>query len=523
MGSARRWHNGRIFTGRRFAESLLVDDGRVVAAGTSAEVQRDAPTGTETIDLGGRMIVPGLIDAHLHLARVTIARDSLDVRTATTLPGLIELVRRWASDHPDGPLVAYGWTAGQFGREASPTRQDLDEAAGDRPLVIFHASGHAAVVNSAALRELSIDRSTPDPRGGRIGRDREGNPDGSLFESAIRSVEVLTSKPSALDPESLSKTLAEIAALGLTSVASMNAGRGECEALRSLRDSGRLGVRVRLYLNRDWFMGEGRPDAGAPPDEWLRITGVKGFADGAFGPRTAWLSAPYLDAPGETGLPAGNDAELTEAFRLARSLGLAPALHAIGDRAVQQALDLLEPWTSGTGPPARIEHAALTPPSLLPRLARVRPALVVQPGFVWSDHWLFERLGRARARWAYAFRTLSDRGHLLAGSSDAPYDPLDPWRGLRAAVARWDALGHSANPEVAEALPAVEAFRLYTSNAGRVLGESDLGELETGARADLLVVEAPHPSAAIAAGSSAVRETWIGGERVSSVARPAKD
>ena len=514
MGSARIWQNGRIFTGERWADALLVEDGRVVAVGTSEEVRRAAATGADRVDLSGRLVVPGLIDAHLHLARITLARESLDVGGATSLPDLVERIRRWAPEHPSGTLVAHGWTAGQFG-DADPTRVVMDDALPDRPLVIYHSSGHAAATNSAALRAAGIEPATPDPRGGRIGRDREGAPNGLVYESALRLLEPVTGEASEVGTEPLHRTLEIAASLGLTTVASMNVGPGESGPLASLRDAERLPLRVRMYLHREWFVA-GAASGRAPltDSERLSVVGFKGFTDGAFGPRTAWLSAPYADAPETSGLPLANDAELAEAVRYATELEVAPALHAIGDAAVGRSLEILEPAVGRAGPPARIEHVSLTPPPILSRLAEVRPALVVQPGFLWSDHWLRERLGPERARWAYAFRTLLDRGHLLAGSSDAPYDPIDPWRGLAAAVSRRGPLGRSANPSGAEALPPEEALQLYTRNGGRVLGEPDLGRLEVGARADLVLLESTELSGALAQGAAGVRETWVEGELV---------
>jgi hypothetical protein len=515
MRSAHLWCNAHVFTGRRYADALLVDQGRVVAVGTEAEVRRSAPTGTESEDLSGRLLIPGLIDSHLHLADLTLSREALDVSGAQSLGELVTLVRRWAAEHPTGMVVGFGWTADRLGRLAPPTRTELDDAVPDRPMVLHHVSRHAAAVNSPAIEALGLDRASPDPPGGRIGRSPDGSPNGMFYESALRLLLPLTSTASRLEPDALVRTLDQVLSFGLTTVATMNIGPGEHTALETLAKERRLPVRVREYLHLDWVAQGTAPKLGPLGDvdaSRLAVVGVKGFMDGAFGPRTAWLSSPYADDPGESGLPTGaSDAKWTEVLSRAASLGLAPALHAIGDRAVERALQLLAAHIGTTRAPARIEHAALTPPILLSRLDAVRPALVVQPGFVWSDSWLAERLGRERARWAYAFRTLADRGHLLAGSSDAPCDPLDPWRGLRAAVSRRDPEGRSANPNPSEALPPEEAVELYTINGGRILGESDIGSLEPGARADLVVVDAPDLYRALLGGAAIVREVWVDG------------
>jgi len=512
MTDARLWHHGRIFTGRRYVEAVLAENGRVVAAGSVEGVRRAAPTGVEVVDLAGRLLLPGLLDAHLHVASLTAVREGLDVSGVRAVNELVARVRTWAEAHPNGAVVGRGWDAERFADRRWPTRVDLDRAVMDRPVVLYHASGHAAVVNSAALDWAGVHRATPDPEGGRIGRGKEGSPDGRLYEEAMRSIAGTAATGVPPEKEAIARTLRFAASLGLTTLSPMNVGLEEASALRELAQTGALPVRVRVYLRLSDLEEFGPADlAPAGGDGVLRVTGVKAFTDGAFGPRTAWLSSPYADAPEETGLPIGTDEDLSTALGRAASRGLAPALHAIGDRAVDRALRLLRPFRGSSTAPARIEHAALTPPELLPLLDEVRPVLAVQPGFVWSDAWLRDRLGPERSRWAYAFRSLADRGHVLAGSSDAPYDPVDPWRGLAASVCRRDREGRSANPETGEALPPEEAVRMYTENGGRAIGEPDLGHLEVGARADLLVLDASDLSQALSLGSAAVREVWVGG------------
>jgi predicted amidohydrolase YtcJ len=515
MTDARLWHHGRIFTGRRYVEALLVEDGRVTTAGSVEEARRDAPTGADVMDLSGCLLLPGLIDAHLHIADLTWAREGLDVRRMRSMTELVERVREWAAAHPTGPLVGRGWDTERWVEPRWPTRVDLDRITSDRPLVLYHASGHAAVVNSAALEVAGVRRSTPDPASGRYGRSSDGAPDGRLYEEAMRGVARIAAVGSPPEEKAVARTLNAAASFGLTTVTAMSAGPEEVTVLRELAQSGALPARVRVYLRLS-RLEEFAPADLTPVgmDGRHRVTGVKAFTDGAFGPRTAWLSAPYSDAPDESGVPVGTDEELATALDRAVSMGLAPALHAIGDRAVDRALRLLRPFREAPVAPARIEHAALTPPEVLPLLDEVRPVLAVQPGFVWSDAWLNDRLGRDRARWAYAFRSLADRGHVLAGSSDAPYDPVDPWRGIEAAVRRRDREGRSANPDPGEAIPPEEAIRMYTENGGHALGEPELGHLEPGARADLLVLAAPDLARALTVGSTAVREVWVGGRPV---------
>jgi predicted amidohydrolase YtcJ len=506
---------GRVFTGARWCSALLVEAGEVAVAGSDAEVQRSIPTGADRIDLHGEVLIPGLIDAHVHVAETARARDGLDVSAVATLDALADVVAQWTRAHPSGPVVARGLDPEQFPGHAWPTRDDLDRIERNRPLVLVHVSSHALVANSASLQLARVDRSTPDPPGGRFGRGSDGEPDGRVFESAIPILKDRLPGLERVEPDALLPTLRDAARFGLTTLGAMNAEPEEAVALRTLAESGAWPGRIRLYLRasrwREYFWDPGGPSG---PSGRFEVVGVKAFMDGAFGPRTADLSEPYTDDGENRGIPVGSDDDLRALVAEASHRDLAPALHAIGDRAVARAARLLGGTQLVSGRRPRIEHAALTPPSLLPFLAEMGPALVVQPGFVWSDRWLVARLGPARARWAYAFRTLLDRGHLLAGSSDAPADPLDPWRGLRASVQRTDPAGRSANPDPAEALDAPAALRLYTTNAGLVLGEPLLGRLEPGSPADLVWTRATSLDAAVSGGASMVRETWVAGARL---------
>jgi predicted amidohydrolase YtcJ len=515
MTDATALFGGRVFTGSRYCSALLLDHGTVVLAGSDAEVRRNTPTGAERRDLEGGLVIPGLIDAHVHIAETARRRDSLDVSSIANPDALATVVGAWAQAHPAGPIVGRGLDPERFPGRSWPTRDDLDRIERNRPLVLVHVSSHALVANSVAFQTARIEGSTIDPPGGRFGRTADGELDGRAFESAIPLLEDRLPGLDRIEPDALLATLRETATLGLTTLGAMSAAPQEAVALRILAESDAWRGRVRVYLrgNRwhEYFRDPGGPSG---PAGRFAVVGVKAFTDGAFGTRTAELSTPYADEPGNQGISVGSDAEITALIADASGEGLATALHAIGDRAVARATRLLAGTSLPNGRRSRIEHAALTPPSLLPYLGATQPALVVQPGFVWSDRWLGARLGPARARWAYAFRTLLDHDLLLVGSSDAPADPIDPWRGLRAAVQRTDPSGRSANPDPAESLDAVSALRLYTANAGLVFGEPLLGQLEPGAPADLVWTRATSLDAAVSGGAAMVRETWVDGTRL---------
>jgi predicted amidohydrolase YtcJ len=494
---------GRIFTGRRYAQALLVEGGRVVSAGPEAAARRDAAAGAERIDLDGALVLPGLADAHLHLGELTRARDGVDVSGATSVDGLARLLAEWGERHPDGAIAGSGLSPGLLAERRWPTVEELDRTVRDRPLILYDPSGHAAAVNTCTLDRLD--------RRGRPSRPG-GTPPWVLVEEELADLRPIVSDTLRLTPKAMGSTLTALAALGLTSVGTMNTDLEELAVLRQLDAEGRLPLRVHAYPPIGRALDEARRSPGTP-DGRFGVAGFKAFLDGAFGPHTASLSEAYADDPPNAGVDRGNDAELTSAIQAAREGGLSPALHAIGDRAVGRAVRLLSGGPAGAVP-SRVEHASLTPPSLLDPLRALGAWLVVQPGFVLTDLWLTDRLGTARARWAYAFRTLADLGLPLAGSSDAPYDSPDPWRAMRAAVERRDRLGLAANPSPDQALSEPEALALYTTGAHRALGETVGGSLEPGAPADLVVLSAPRLSDALLRGASSVRATWTAGYRL---------
>ena len=501
MTEATVFLGGSVYTGRGFAEALLVEDGRILAVGDEASVRRRAPTGAERWDVDGGLIVPGLADAHLHLGELTRAREAWDVGAVRSVGELLEKFATYAAGRGAEPVVATGLSVDALADGRWPTRSELDRVLGDRPAIVYHASGHAAVVNTAALEAGSPAGPAP--------------PSGILREEELRSMGPLTDRALPLGRETLGATARALSRFGITTVGAMNVGDEELALLGELAAADQLPLRVRAY--RSAVSGVSSGSAGrSDPSARVEVAGVKAFLDGAFGPRTAALEEPYADDPTTRGIDRDDDAALAGVADACAHQGLTLALHAIGDRAVVRAARLLStPSLSG-----RIEHASLTPPAVVGALAKVRPWTVVQPGFVLSDHWLAGRLGPERARWAYAFRSLIDAGVPLAASSDAPYDSPDPWHGMRAAVHRQDDLGRSANASSLQALPVEEAFGLYAASAHRALGLPFGGSLAEGAPADLVVLRTPTLAEAVRQGASSVRSTWSCGKPVPERSRP---
>jgi predicted amidohydrolase YtcJ len=506
----RAWVNGRVFTGSGFAEGFLVEGGEIRAVGPDDTVRRAKSRGADVVDLRGRLVVPGLIDLHMHLTDTLLEREGVDLRGARSREEMADRVQHRLTPGSSAPLVGVGWDSTVWPDSRDPTRDDLDRVSTEQPLILLHISMHAAVLNSRALAESGVEETVSDPPGGRYGRDAGGRLNGLLYDSALARLSASSSNQEWVraNGPAYRRLLAEAASLGLTTLCPVLASPEEIGVVHALSTGG-LPVRVRFYLdlrNLDRFRSLPTP---GPRSDW-RLTGVKAITDGAFGTRTAWLSAPYTDRPDTSGFPIWEDTALREALQVAKKLGLPPALHAIGDRALQRVLALLEEVPSA-GPP-RIEHASLTPPALWPALEKSRPHLVVEPHFVETDRWAIERLGPERARWTYAFRTLTDQGFPLGGASDSPVEPLDPWTGLRAATFRAPR-SEFGRFTASERLAPIEAFQLYTCHAGPILGEAGLGRLAVGSPADFVVTSAPSLDAALATERPPVVETWVGGRR----------
>lgn len=491
------WVGGRVFTGQRWVEAVLAESGRIIAAGSDDQVRRQAATGTSITALEGRVAIPGLIDAHMHWLTSVVASAGPRLADCRSVASLHDRVREALSREDAGPVVGWGWDQERFDSPKFPTRRDLDTLGTDRPVVLYRVCEHVAVLNSPALDGLGIDRSTTDPPGGRIGRDPDGTANGLLFDRALAGLRHFSVSVFDRCRGAAAAVLTSASRVGLTTLGAMSVGPEEIDRARDDARQSPLPVRLRFYLLGQYAQALSQFD-GIRRTLDLRLSGLKLPLDGALGPRTAWLSAPYADRPEERGIEVATEEEALAVVQNARESGLGAALHAIGDRALHRALDVFEriPLEGA----ARIEHASVVPPSALERLKRVRPNLVVQPRFVESDRWMGERLGPLRVAWAYPFRALLDLGLVVAGSSDAPIEPLDPWTGLRAA-------------HTLRGLTVEESFRLYTVAGGAALGEPELGQLEPGSPADLVLLRTADPARALEL-VEPVASTWRAGEEV---------
>jgi predicted amidohydrolase YtcJ len=477
---------GRIHArvGGKPVEALLIREGRVVVSGGEAEAHAAASPGVVVVDVGGAAVTPAVTDAHVHLTAWALARRRVDLAGVRTLDAAL---RRIAA-HPSGEwILGRGWDPNRWG--AFPTRQALDAVAPDRPALLESHDFHAAWLNSAALRACGIDRDTPDPEGGSILRDAAGEPTGVLLENArVPALERVPVPSRAEAGEALLDAQREAHRLGVAGVHSVEpTGLADFGALR---DGGELRLRVLQHLplmHLDAAIEVGlRSGLG---DGWLRLGGIKMFLDGALGSRTAWLREPYEGTAGDRGIQTLPSEEFRRIVARAAEAGLTTAVHAIGDAAVELALEVLAAAGRPAAMPHRIEHLQLCPPHLWERVARSGVVASMQPAHLRTDVAAAERhWGHGRSRGAYAFGALQRAGALLAFGSDVPVETLDPRPGLYAAVARRSWEGEPAGGWFPEhALTPEEALRAYTEGPAAAAGTSHRqGRLEAGYDADLV-------------------------------------
>ena len=496
--------NGHIRTldpARPSVSALAVIGERIVAVGDDSLRDLAGP-GTALDDLGGRAVLPGLTDAHLHWSWLARALQSVDLFEVPTKEEALRRVRARVEQTPPGEWVTgRGWLQDRWPDPAFPTAADLDAAAPDHPVYLSARSGHAAWVNSAALRLAGLTAETPDPDGGAIQRDSAGRPTGILLEDpAMKLVSDLIPEPL---PETLADWMGQAQAMawrvGLTGFHDFD-GPDCLTALQILRERGQLGLRVVKNVNDSWIAP--LLEAGIRwgfGDDWIRIGGQKIFADGALGPRTAAMLAPYEGEPDNYGIVVTDKEEMAERVLRASAAGLPSAIHAIGDRAVHDVLDVYEMarrQEAEQGVPRsarrhRIEHVQVIHPDDVGRLAALGLVASMQPIHATADYPMVDRYWGARGEWAYNFRAQLARGVILAFGSDSPVEPLDPRQGVHAAVTRRRADG-SPGPDgwyPQGRLTLDEAVRGFTQGPAYAAGLEDrLGRLAPGCLADLIVL-----------------------------------
>ncbi len=481
---------GTVWTGDRRnprAESVLVRGKRIIAVGPAKEVENhELAKQAQALDLSGETVIPGMTDSHLHLLYYAKQRAGVSLFETRSLGEALQALKTAAANTRPGDWVhGVRYNDAYWTENRPPTRQDLDATGIDRPILLTRVCTHVQVANSAALAAS--------------GMPREKWGDGILLETEVEPVLKALEAWRTGTGRNLSmmeEACRDFAGYGVTEIQTCSAsGYGladDLEPFQRLRLEGRLPVRVVLYEDRlpQWRVMSGLGD------DWIRYGGFKLFLDGSLGGRTAALSSPYADDPSTCGLLNHEEEPLLATVKEAHRRGLQMLIHAIGDRALDQAIRAIgAAYAEGPCPcglPHRINHVMICRPDQLEALKKLGVVLDIQPAFVPSEIAMATaRIGEERIPWAYPWKSFVDSGLLVTGSSDCPVEPPTPWRGVWGAVCR---VGDDGKPaegwQPGQKLSLDEALRLWTVNGAIAVGEGGRrGRIAPGYLADLAVLD----------------------------------
>ena len=503
-------HNAAVYTVEPdypWASAVALRGGVIIAVGQSDEILALAGPSTRKVDALGRLVLPGLCDAHIHFLSWSLAQSQVNLAsTRSKAEMLSRIAERAKQSAPDTWILGQGWNESWWGETEFPTAADLEIVTGSQqPAIFWRSDMHAAVANYRALDLAGITAQTPDPQGGVIDRDTHGNPTGVLREAALALVSNLIppTTPSEIEA-ALRLGIGRLHSLGITAIHDQRM-KNEDDGPQALAAYQRLhrerALRLRVNCN---IAARQLPHLAAlglrygMGDDWLRLGHVKEFADGSLGSQTAWLLAPFEkespQEPDNLGVCLTPPEQMAQEFRMAAELGFPVSVHAIGDRANRECLDIFEELAaSAPNPPAphRIEHVQIIAPDDLPRLGKLGITASVQPIHAIDDIDASDRfLGRRGAN-MYNFRSLQVAGALLAFGSDAPVADPNPFIGIHAAIHRQRLDRMDREPWHSEECITLEAaIYAYTLGAAAAAGWQDtIGSITVGKRADMIVID----------------------------------
>ena len=500
------------------ARAVAIADGKIAALGTETEILPLAGPGTEVIDLGARTVLPGLIDAHGHLAGLgQLSLGVIDLSGTRTFEQVIDMVAERVRDAAPGEwIVGRGWDHESWPNRVLPTHDALSAVSPENPVWLSRVDGHAALANKAAMELAGVDDHVSDPAGGEIIRDANGRATGVFVDNAEGLIDRVIPASVSGDPRAIIlEAQARCFEVGLTGVHDMGVHPETARMYRQMADAGELKLRISAMVPSNValkYMSENEPI----DHPVVTVRGCKLYMDGAMGSRGAWLLAPYADRPtGPDGQPyvglAVSDPAFIEAVAtLALERGFQVATHAIGDRANHVVLNAYERAARNRAPASvselgelgslrflaearfRVEHAQLLSPSDIPRFASLGVIASMQPTHCTSDmRWVDDRVGPERSKGAYAWKSLQRAGARIAGGSDFPVESHNPFLGIYAAVTRQNLEGEPAGGwHPRERLSRMEALRSMTIDAAYAsFHESTRGSLSPGKYADLIVID----------------------------------
>ena len=507
---------------KRFEALVIDDDGKVAKVIGRGE---DRPRTDYREDGKGRVMLPGMIDAHVHVMGVGFGALTLDLSETNSLEEALDKIRTFAAENEARPwILGRGWNQEKWGLGRFPTAAELDSAVADRPVYLERVDGHAGWANSLAMQAAGITAQSKSPAGGRIETlPGSKQPSGVFVDAAEELMRKAIPAPRANERDlALAEAQKVFHRYGITAVADMGTTIEDWQAFRRAGDMGSLNLRIMSYASGPEQMVL---IGGSGPSPWLyddklRMNGVKLYLDGALGSRGAWLKRPYADDPGNYGLPLQTPAQLRNILVRAAQGGFQPAVHAIGTAANAEVLNAVNEIAESFDGDRRwrIEHAQIIDPVDLPKIAENGIIASMQPLHQTSDRLMAEaRLGMDRLEGAYAWNTVLQLGGKLAFGSDAPVEPSDVFAGYAAAITRMDANGQPFGGWLPkERVNREEALAGFTSDAAYAgFAEGRFGRLLPGERADFILVDRdPLMATPEEIRATKVLETWVGGRKV---------
>ncbi len=483
------------------AEAVAVAGGTILAVGSAEEIERHRGPETRVLDLGGKLVVPGFIEGHGHFLSLGQAKMQLDLTAIRSWDEAVAMVAEAAKKAAPGEwILGGGWHQEKWDRgpepnvEGFPLHGGLSAVSPDNPVFLDHASGHAVFVNAKAMELAGVTAQTPDPPGGEILHDASGKPTGLFRETAADLVARRTPPSREENLQAIELATDECLKKGVTSFQDAGSPVELVDLYRGLAEAGKLRLRLWvMYRDSNPKIAEAVANGGGYRDQFFYAGGIKHSIDGALGSRGAWLLAPYSDMPASSGLNTTPIPEIEESARLALDHDLQLCVHAIGDRANRETLDLFE--RSFAAHPERkdlrwrVEHAQHLDPADVPRFAKLGVIASMQAIHCTSDGpWVPARIGEERAAaGAYVWRKLLDSGAVVSNGTDVPVEDVDPLPGFHAAVTRKMKDGRAFYPD--QVMTREEALRSYTRDAAyAAFQETDKGSITAGKLADLTVL-----------------------------------
>ncbi|WP_026893709.1 amidohydrolase [Clostridiisalibacter paucivorans] len=516
------FYNGKILTmddENHIAESVVVKDDKIAFVGEHEVALTFISKDTEKIDLKGRTLIPGFNDSHMHLVAYGLTKFKADHRNARSIEDLKNDLKKFLKDEKtkifDQWVQGHGWNHDKFKEKRLPRKEDIDEVISDRPVYMVRACYHICVVNSKALELAGITKDTKDPEGGKIDRDPEtGEPTGILRENAIYMVNRLIPVTENIEDMKnlIEQSIKDANKVGLTSIQTddftyAKSYQQAIDAYEQLKAEGRLNARINMQmllqtrekLNDFLMLGHKTGDG----DKWVRFGPLKLLADGSLGSRTAAMHEPYSDDPSTSGLLIYSDEEIRYLLVTAHKNGLQLAVHAIGDRTMDQVLDaykMISEKHPKKDPRFRIVHCQIGSSEIFEKFKELDVIADIQPIFMLSDIAIGEnRVGPERIKTSYAWKTMWDKGIRLSGGSDAPVETFNPIMNLYIAVTRQEPDGY---PEGGwyprQRIDVYQGLKIFTRNpAYDTYEENEKGMIKAGMLADLVILsddimEVPH-------------------------------